>query len=389
MYPSTFSEIRGIFVHQQVKELVKQGCEVKVVSPIPWTPFPINRMSSKRRGYSKIPCKNEIEGIEVYYPRYLEFPMNFLFLSSGFRMYMGIRTLLRQIYSEFPFNIIHAHVALPDGYAAMLLNNKYKKPLIVTIHGQDLQYTLCLNKKAIDFLNQVFLNVDRIITVSNKLKNIAINAFPFCNNKVSVVNNGVPPEIIIKDVSQTGNSYKKILSVSHLTPTKGIDLNIKAISILIKKYPNLKYVVIGDGIEMAKLKRLTADLGLNDYVEFLGQLNHNETMKKIAESDIFSLPSWKEGFGVVYIEAMALGKPVIACVGEGITDVIEHGKNGFLVKPKDVEDLVKIIDYLLSNSEECKRIGELAKQTVIENYTWEKNAETTLTIYQELIQDAK
>jgi glycosyltransferase involved in cell wall biosynthesis len=391
MYPSTFNNISGIFVHHQARELIKIGCEVKVVSPVPLEVFPMRLLSSRWKAYSEIPKSKIIDGIEVYYPRYICFPKGYLFEYLGYFMYLGIRKIVGKIYEQFKFDIIHAHVALPDGDAAMLLNNKYKKPLIVTIHGQDLQHTLYLNKKAVESLKQVFLSVDKIITISSKLKNIAINAFPFCNNKVSVINNGVPPEVIIKDECQTENSYKAktIMSVSSLTTTKGIDLNLKAISILIKKYPDLKYVVIGDGIEMAKLKKLTIDLDLNGSVTFLGQLNHNEAMKKIAESDIFSLPSWNEGFGVVYIEAMALEKPVIACVGEGITDVIEHGKNGFLVKPKDIEDLVKIIDYLLSNSEECKKIGELARQTVVENYTWGKNAERTLTIYKEVMQNAK
>ncbi len=392
MYPSTFNNVSGIFVHHQVKELIKIGCEVKVVSPVPWEIFPMKLLSSKWKAYSEIPKSKIIDGIEVYYPRYICFPKGYLFEYSGYFMYLGIKKIINKIHEQFKFDIIQAHVALPDGYAAMILNNKYKKPLVVTIHGQDLYLTVYRNKKAREFLTQVFLIANRIITVSSNLKNRAIDAFPFCNsNKISVINNGMPAEVITSNEYQSGDGCKTktIISVSTLIPRKSIDLNLKAISILIKKFSDLKYVIIGDGIEMAKLKKLTIDLELNDYVEFLGQLDHNEAMKEIAKADIFSLPSWNEGFGVVYLEAMAFGKPVIACAGEGIADVIEHGKNGFLVKPKDVEDLVKTIDYLFSNPEECRKIGKSAKQTVIENYTWRKNAEKTLTIYEEVIQNAE
>ncbi|MBU0727811.1 glycosyltransferase [Patescibacteria group bacterium] len=391
MYPSTFNDVSGIFVHHQARELIKIGCEVKVVSPVPLAVFPITLLSSKWKAYLEIPKSNIIDGIEVYYPRYICFPKGYFFEYSGYFMYLGIRKIVDKIYKQYKFDLIQAHVALPDGYATMCFNKRYKKPLIVTVHGQDLQHTLYRNKKARESLRQVFLIADKIITVSSKLRDIALNAFPFCNDKIFVINNGIPIEAITRNECQSrdGCKRKTIISVSFLTPAKGIDLNLKAISVLIKKYPSIKYVVIGDGLEMEKLKRLIIDLGLNGCVEFLGQLDHNETMKKIAESDIFSLPSWNEGFGVVYLEAMAFGKPVIACAGEGITDVIEHGKNGFLVKPKDVEDLVKTIDYILSNPEECKKIGKLAQQTVIENYTWKKNAERTLTIYEEVVQNAK
>jgi len=101
--------------------------------------------------------------------------------------------------------------------------------------------------------------------------------------------------------------------------------------------------------------------------------------------DIFSLLSWREGFGVVYLEAMAHGKPVIGCQGEGIEDVIAHGKNGLLVKPRDIDSLVEALDFLLSHPEEAKAMGERARKLVLENYTWEKNAEKTIKVYKEVL----
>ena len=82
------------------------------------------------------------------------------------------------------------------------------------------------------------------------------------------------------------------------------------------KYSNLKYVVIGAGPEMSSLRQLTRDLNLDEQVEFLGELPHEKVMEYIAVADIFSLPSWREGFGVVYLEAAMHAKPVIACQGE-------------------------------------------------------------------------
>jgi glycosyltransferase involved in cell wall biosynthesis len=124
-------------------------------------------------------------------------------------------------------------------------------------------------------------------------------------------------------------------------------------------------------------------------VEFLGQLSHKKVMEYMAVTDIFSLPSWNEAFGVVYIEAMAQGKPVIGCQGEGIEDFVEDGKTGLLAKPKDVDSLVKALDFLLSHPTEAQEIGKRAGDLVLKHYTWEKNAEKTIEVYQEVLNNVR
>jgi glycosyltransferase involved in cell wall biosynthesis len=86
---------------------------------------------------------------------------------------------------------------------------------------------------------------------------------------------------------------------------------------------------------------------------------------------------------------MANGKPVIGCKGEGIEDFVEDKKTGLLVQPKNVDSLVEAIDYLLSNPDKAKEIGERARKLVLDNYTWEKNAEKTIKVYQEVLNNAR
>ncbi len=387
MYPSTFNEVTGIFVHQPVKELQRQGCKVKVISPVPWAPFPIKYFSKKWKRYSEISHKIIWEGIEVYHPRYLEFPRKLFFSSSGKRMYFGIKKLVGELYKEFRFDIINTHVALPDGFAAMMVNRKYNKPLVVTIDGQDLQVTLYRNASCKKALAKVFEHADKIVTVSTKLKEIAKTNIGF-PEKLVVINNGIYPEEVAPRRSFLASKYagcRVILSVSHLIESKGLDLNITAISQLTKKHPNLKYVIIGAGLEMSFLRQLVYSLNLDRQVEFLGELSHEMVLEYMAIADIFSLPSWREGFGIVYLEAMAQGKPVIACQGEGITDVIENNRTGLLVKPKDIKSLTTAIAFLLENSQKACEIGERAKELVLENYTWEKTVQSYIKIYEELL----
>lgn len=392
MYPSVFNEMSGIFVHHQVKALVAKGIKVQVVSPVPWAPFPVNHLSSKWKSYSNIPERTVYDGINLWHPRYLTFPRAWFFSSSGQRMYRGIKDVMQKIYQEFQFDLIHAHVALPDGFAAMKIKYLYHKPMITTIHGQDLYITINKNKNCKVALNKVFKKADKIITVSSKLKKMAANDIGF-NDKIMVIGNGVPFNKIIakKDNTLSGKmaNSKIILSASSLFYRKGIYFNLRAFSKLVDKYTDLKYQIIGDGPEKNRLKKFAIDLGINNQVEFLGKLSHENVLSYMARADIFSLPSWNEGFGVVYIEAMAQGKPVIGCRGEGIEDFVEHKKTGMLVKPKNIDNLVEALDFLLSFPDEARIIGVKARNLVLENYTWEKNAGKMMEVYQEVLDNAR
>jgi glycosyltransferase involved in cell wall biosynthesis len=349
-------------------------------------------LSKKWKKYSEIPIQASWDGVEVYYPRNITFPKSWFFASSGKRMYLGIKDLVAKIYQDFQFDLIHAHVALPDGFAAIKIKQIYNKPVIVTIHGQDLQQTLYKNIKCKTALFYVFEKADKIITVSNKLKRIAKENFNFVKKTITI-SNGVEVSKLISiknNILKVKNfNNRTILSVSNLISQKGIDYNLKAISKLVNKYPNLKYLIIGNGPEKDHLKRLTENLGINQMVEFLGQLSHKKVMEYMAVTDIFSLPSWNEAFGVVYIEAMAQGKPVIGCQGEGIEDFVEDGKTGLLAKPKDVDSLVKALDFLLSHPTEAQEIGKRAGDLVLKHYTWEKNAEKTIEVYQEVLNNVR
>ena len=97
------------------------------------------------------------------------------------------------------------------------------------------------------------------------------------------------------------------------------------------------------------------------------------------------MPSWQETFGLVYLEAMAHGKPVVAVQGQGVDGIVTHGETGILVKPRDIDTLVEALDFLLSHPEEAKAIGERSRNMVLKNYTWEKNAKRTIEVYHEVL----
>ena len=384
MYPSAVNPSYGIFIHKQVNALKSQGYEVKVVSPVPYTPWPLPLLRKKWEDYASIPRQDFIAGDRINYPRYLEFPRSLFLEYSGFFMYLGIKKLIDRIYEVFPFDLIHAHVALPDGQAANYLKKKYKVPTVITVHGQDFQSTINKSVKCRNKLFEVLDSADKIITVSTKLKDIVKDQS--FSSKITVINNGIDIEDCLPySLPENVLNGKRIISISNLKKTKGIDLNLGAISSLVRKYPDLEYYVVGDGEERNSLENFKDELNLEDNVFFLGRLDHNQAMQKLAEADIFCLPSWQEGFGVAYIEAMSMGKPVIGVQGEGISDVINHGQNGLLVKPKDVDEVIGALETLLSDPAQAKSLGDAGRKTVLEGYTWLQNAGKTIEIYEHLL----
>lgn len=385
MYPSTFNENEGVVVFQLVKELQKLGCEVKVISPKPWTPFPLMYLSRKWKAYSKVPPGMIWDGIEVHYPRYLAFPRAMFFASSGKRMYDGIRKLVEEIHQGFKFDVIHAHFALPDGFAAMLIGAEYKKPLIITPMGTDIDITMTRDRECFNAVCKVLQNSTRVIAPSAHIK-------AKLQEKMGMTTETIPYGIYASDIFAGKSDLRQkysgrtiLLSVSSLIPRKSLELNIKAVARIKKKYPSIHYLIAGQGELKHQLTTLAHNLNIQDSVEFLGQLPHGKIMEYMSVCDVFSLPSWPETLGLVYLEAMAHGKPIICCQGQGVDGLIVNGETGLMVKPKDVESLAQALDFLLGNPEKAREIGERARKLVLENYTWERHARKYIEIYRELV----
>ncbi|HFC09904.1 MAG TPA: glycosyltransferase family 4 protein [Chloroflexi bacterium] len=389
LYPKPYDPMLGITMHHQVKTLQEFGWFSKVIAPVPWSPFPVNRFSQKWEAYSRVPRYDVIEGIEVYYPRYLAFPKAWFFTISARFMYFSILSVAKKIREAFSFDLIHAHMALPDGFAAMLLSELFGIPFVVTYQATDTDITLQRGTGCASMLHTVFKSAAAVISPSPRLTQDFVALFGFKPTDV-------PYGIYLEDIVDAPSSFpltkyqdkRVLLSVSRLLPTKGIDLVLRALPYLVQKYDNLQYVIVGDGGERVKLEEMTRDLNLTQYVDFIGWVPHERAMEYMARADVFTLPSWQETFGLVYIEAMAHGKPIVAVKGQGVDGIVRHGETGLLVKPRDVNALVKAIDFLFSHPEEARAMGKRARKLVLENYTWEKNAEKTIKVYEEVLNGA-
>ena len=241
---------------------------------------------------------------------------------------------------------------------------KYSFSLITVLHGLEVT-RLNSNKydKSIPKFIQTIDHSDQVIAVSNYTKNEAISITG--TQKITTIPNFVnTTEYFPQSISECRNKFqlhhsdKILLSLSRLVKRKGHDIVIRAIQIVKKKIPGIKYLIAGSGdFPYEKmLKKLVNDLGLQSHVHFLGYIEENKKPLLYNASDVYIMNSLdtdeqgdSEGFGITFLEANACGKPVIGTNVGGISDVIENNVNGILVKPNDANATAEAIIQLFSD----------------------------------------
>jgi phosphatidylinositol alpha-1,6-mannosyltransferase len=166
---------------------------------------------------------------------------------------------------------------------------------------------------------------------------------------------------------------KLILSVARLSAweqQKGIDLVIQAMPGLCEEFPGLKYVIIGSGDDLPRLKSLAEKMGVLEQVDFLGNVSDGELSQYYRLCDLFIMPSKKEGLGIVFLEAMAYGKPVIAGDHCGSSDAVLAGETGLLVPYGDVPKIQQAAAQILGDPRKAALMGKRGKQHLLENFTY-------------------
>jgi len=403
LFPNPSYPAFGIFVERQVFHL-QSYCLNVVVAPVRvFPPLRIWRQCFSPRKFllewrkweealQRIPKRDIVNGIEVHYPRYTSPPKQGFHGLWGFFAYPFVFNLLRDLHGIYRFDLIHAHYASPCGVIALLARRWMKVPVVLSIHGADVTYTAKQNPLSAAVIRWVFRNVDAIIANSTWTAKQIVR-YGGNPDKVQIVRlGGNPPK-----GREFGNALPPrpddvvlLLSVGYLEERKGHAYVLRALRELRQKGYNVCCKIVGDGSQRKALETLTRELGLNDVVSFEGYKSHAEVWPYFAECDIFVLPSWNEAFGIVYIEALALGKPVIGCAGEGgPEDLKALGDCIELVKPRDVESLVSALQRLIENPERRRQMGEIGRRIVEEHFTWERNAMDTMRIYRRVLEASR
>ena len=322
-YPTAEDDASGCFVAESVGELQRRGIESSVIAV-----HPLHRSHPGP----------DLKAPPALWKKYVCLPGNPGLSSAGQFLYAALKSHVRQLHAQQPLSLIHAHAALPCGQAAMLLARDIGIPFIVTVHGLDAfstrQVPGWFGRRCSKVCEDVYGAAARVICISEQVARHVREGLDGAGN-VSVVYNGVDSSLFTSGFTSTsttagGAALERavILSVGNLIPIKGHELLLGSVAAITPNHPQVQCRIIGDGSERTRLQELARELRIDDRVHFLGRRPRLEVAEAMRECALFALPSWYEGLGCVYLEAMSAERPAIACRGQGIEEIIRHGENG-------------------------------------------------------------
>jgi teichuronic acid biosynthesis glycosyltransferase TuaC len=375
-YPRAEDPVLGVWAHRQALAARDAGAEVRVLvlhRPIP--PLATLRQGDLSSGSAALqqPSSAELDGIPVQYVRYLSPPRPWSYRSWGLWAAPALGRALRRIRRQFPFELIHAHYAVPSGDAVRRVTRAV--PLVVSVHGHDVQGAGAGGRN----VRATLARSDLVLANSS---GTASRCLALGARATRVVHLGTdlparppqpPPEAVL-------------VTVAHLAARKRHADVIRAMALLRGRHPGLRYVIVGDGPERDRLKALAHSLVVEDLVEFRGQLPPRHAVAAAWGSTLFVLPSVDEAFGVAYVEAMAGAVPAIGSQGEdGPEEIAAAGGGITLVPPRDPAALAAQIESLLRDRGRLEALGRQARETVEREFTWEKCGRQTVEAYNHVL----
>ena len=364
-----YQNLSSSFVHAQALEYARQGHRVRVLVPIPYgkRDWDGGRFSASPR---------RAGGVELMPLRYLTLSK---YGETGFNAksaVLALRPRLAALLRGFSPDIIHAHTLGFDSKIGAWLKVRLRVPLVVTTHGSDT--SIPVEQGRATELRAFCNDADQVVAVSSSLA----DKLRTCGTKtpISVIINGFQPRFLPGDTAKAPLSF---IQVGNLLEQKRFHVTIRAFAAIRTRHPEASLTVIGQGPERAALEGLCRELGVEDSVRFLGQVPNETVLAEMAKHRFFVMPSVREGFGIVYLEAMANGCVTIGTEGEGIADLIVSGENGFLVPPDDPEAIVGIVERCLENPDAAEAIAERGRRDA-RGLTWERNARQYVELFEEV-----
>lgn len=318
-YPNSFNSLDGIFFKEQAEALAKLGHNVTVISINQYSVLKI--LKHKKIVFKNNSCiENDVHTYNVEYPtipklHFLRKKLGLLLFKKKFQSYVEKNGLP---------DIVHVH-SFSDGDFALWIKKTYNIPYVVTEHFSGFARG-AVSEANLEFAQSIFSNSHANIVVSNEFKKLLEDKFhvPF-----SYIPNIVNTNFFTPSKKRSSDLFR-FINIAFLDKNKNQNMLIKAFGKAFK-HANNTLTIVGDGPEYTALSSLIEELNLQKQVFLYGKANRNEVKKLLQQSDAFVLPSRYETFGVVVIEAMSCGLPVIATKCGGPESILINEKLGELV----------------------------------------------------------
>jgi glycosyltransferase involved in cell wall biosynthesis len=376
-YPMHLGESSSVFVHYLSRYLVQEGWEIIVLVPN----FPEGSPQEVMQGV-------KVRRFNYFFPRWQH-------LCYG----SGVLTNLRRnpgLWLQVPFflvamalqasrllrtckiNLVHAHWILPQGLVASVLRWWFKVPVVLTAHGGD---AFAFQRGLPRQIKKACLKASVACTVNSRYTQKVIQEGDV-QCPVDLIPMGVdtvafsPAEPSCDLRKSLGIEGEMVLFVGRLVEKKGARFLVDAWPAVRKQFPKAVLVMVGEGVLRSELESRVAALGVGNSIRFTGRLSNEILPDYYRSADLFVGPSIvdqagdTEGLGVVFLEAMATGTPVVGTAAGGSSDLLQHERTGLVVHPNDSGQLAEAILRLLKDSQLRRSLSETAREQIVYSYSW-------------------
>lgn len=390
-YPRVADPVLGVWAHRQALAARDAGADVRVLVLHRWLP---SRAALRSRRLEAVfaplrqPLRAELDGIHVRYVPFLAPPRARSYGSWGAWAAPSLALALRGLRRSFRLELVHAHYAAPAGDAVR--RSRLGVPLVVSAHGGDVYAVARESTSGRRAVEAAFVAARLVLANSDGIQELC-QALGATRTRVVHLGTDLPESPSTASGAQSASRLAprgapRIVTVAHLVARKRHVDVLRALWLLRDAEPRLRWVVVGDGPERRPLERLAGDLGLAQRVEFRGALSHDAAVTAARSAAAFVLPSLDEAFGVAYVEAMAGAVPAIGCRGEPGPEELARLGGGILLVPRaDPEALASELRALLADEDLRLRLGERARRTVSEHFTWERCGRDTVAAYEDAL----
>jgi glycosyltransferase involved in cell wall biosynthesis len=354
-------------VREISKRLIRLGLDVRILTTDPT---------------NKLPKEELIDGIAI--SRFHSFTFNEVHFFAP-RLYSALMDL-----KDADLIHIHDYQDLPDLVLALTYGCN-RKPFVLTPHfhpmGGSTWRTIAKKAYNLSLGKRIMQKADVVIAVSEYEKQLLQRKFGLQNYKVKYIPNGVDIKKI-ENIERKNVENKVILYVGRLEKYKGVQFLLKSFYKIKEDIPTSQLLIVGVGPYKNNLVRIANRLKIIGDVKFLENVPEKELMKLYCASSLFVMPSRYEAFCIALIEAMACGLPVIATKVGGMKELIKPNETGFLIDyPPNENLLAELIISLLEDPDTSRRIGEKAREYVLNKFSWSVVVQHLFTLYRNILKE--
>ncbi|MDH5686438.1 MAG: glycosyltransferase family 4 protein [Candidatus Bathyarchaeota archaeon] len=338
------------------------------------------------------PSFEDVDGVKVHRVRVDLGHPNFITWTFIFNHF--IEKEVAVLSRDVEFDIVHIHdwLTAPAGISS---KRYLDKPLVSTVHSTENGRTQGLHNRdsyLIDGLEWwMTYEAKKIIICSSSMKGELEHHFRVPSDKIAVIPNAIDVSKYRRHVDQRavkrrfgiGPYERLVLFVGRLVPQKGVEYLIRAVPNIIRQNGEVRIFITGDGWSKNYLEDLARATGYADRIRFLGFISDSELVELTVSADALVIPSVYEPFGIVALEGMAAGVPVVAADVGGLAEIVERDRTGVTVYTRNPESIAWGVNRVLSDSRYSERLIQNAKKKVEEVYSWEAVAKRTVEVYEE------